>query len=105
MCREAVLNIVRDASQFYYVFGTRHLMVSARSCRPSRCQSIINLAMKMPNILKDVLQAAGYTLAAVRMSTAYDEPRITHRPQIFSSTWPPHVPRIKRLSRINTFQA
>lgn len=67
MCREAVLNIVRDSLRVYYVLGTRGLIIPARLRRLLRCHSMITLAMEMPNILKNTVQAADNDSAAVAL--------------------------------------
>jgi hypothetical protein len=91
MCREAVLNIVRDTLPFNYVIGTRHLMVPARLRRPSRCHSMINLAMNMPNILKDAVQAADVVWTAMTAPRDITSRGLFAASHSIPSTWPPHV--------------
>jgi hypothetical protein len=91
MCREAVLNIVRDSWRFYYVIGTRHLLIPARLRRPLRCHSIIHLAMDMPNILKDAIQAADVVLTAMTVPRDITSRGSFATSNSIPSTWPPHV--------------
>lgn len=92
MCREAVLNIVCDASRFYYAFGIRP-SYDFSEVTPSIALLLHSSLMKvMPNRLNREQHNMPRIVEGMSCdSTEYNEPRNRRTTPNLPPIWPPHV--------------